>query len=92
MSRMLFIADPQTTDQEGTILLTADNTAHTYTVAFESGVMVFMNGDNDLESFAIDDFLEMSRVGNSCGQLMCLRQFEKMPIDAMKRRRRVSAR
>ena len=33
-----FIADPQTSDQDGTILLTADSAAHTYTVAFESGV------------------------------------------------------
>jgi len=34
-----FIADPQTTDQDGTILLTADSAAHSYTVAFDSGVI-----------------------------------------------------
>jgi hypothetical protein len=45
-----FIADPQQTDQDGTILLTADITTNTYTVTFDSGAsraFSFRNSSGD---------------------------------------------
>lgn len=41
-------------------------------------VMVYLNGDNDLEQYAIDDFLEMSQVGSS-DRVNIIAQFDRAP-------------
>jgi beta-lactamase superfamily II metal-dependent hydrolase len=55
-----FIADPQQTDQDGTILLTADSVAHSYTVAFDSGVsrsFPYRNGSGGGGGIVIESLL-----------------------------------
>lgn len=43
--------------------------------------MVYLDGDNNLESYAIDDFLEMSSVG-STSQMNIVVQFDRSPLTA----------
>jgi hypothetical protein len=40
-------------------------------------VMVYMNGDNDLEKYAVRDFLEMARVQGNNGQVNMVVQFDR---------------
>ncbi len=42
--------------------------------------MVYLDGDNNLESAAIDDFLEMAHVG-STAEVNIVAQFDRSPLD-----------
>lgn len=54
------------------------NKSGTKTTPVDWTVLVYLNGDNDLEQYAIDDFLEMSKVGSS-DRVHIIAQFDRVP-------------
>ena len=47
-------------------------------IADEWTFMVYLDGDNNLEGAAIEDFLEMSSVGSSAGHVNIVVQFDRI--------------